>query len=697
MHKEPLSDDRDAKLLIQERERELKWKKMIEKWTKYAGNDKLRKRIYKGIPDSMRGIVWKALLNIDRINNRTRLYEEFRAQARLYSPDIRQIDLDVNRTYRDHIMFRDRYGTKQQDLFHVLAAYSMYNQEVGYCQGMSGIAALLLMYLNEEDAFWALSVLITSSEKHSMHGFFIPGFPKLKRFQEHHETILKKFTPKLFKHLEEEGVFTSLYTLKWFMQCFLDRTPFPLTLRLWDVFLLEGDKILTAMSYNLMKIHKKKFVKQPMEDIVEFLQEKMCDYPYNLDNMMDLLQEARFELRKAGLESPPAPSPLEFPKLSPGSSLKRGVFETASARARKNKEKNKIIAVPAGKQVLPPFPYSENDGMKSDTRSISMSSSGRRSQTSASNISARRSENFSTSLNSEVSHVENLRDTSSNTETSSDVEKLYSGSAVRHSENTGTFTNSIAGRSENFEYSMESIGRRSGRFDRTSESMGRRSGNYEYTSESVGRRPDNLQLTTESASRHSTKRMDSPQLRSQYNEERYSSPYTPTRSDEVRHISHKHEDLSPEYPTTPSGDPFNSFPRSPPRSTSSLSTAEIAKFNQDLKNSYARSQQHYIRKSGRRTKEGQSVPLNDGNRIEDGETYGVSVSSEPSRNVPLLINLPGSVDIERHYNNDSSFSDIRTSNGTSTLGHAPVWHHDGPEGSKQYTLTQSPNRQMTFV
>ena len=42
------------------------------------------------------------------------------------------------------------YNFRQQALFHVLAAYSMYNTEVGYCQGMSEIAALLLMYLNEE-------------------------------------------------------------------------------------------------------------------------------------------------------------------------------------------------------------------------------------------------------------------------------------------------------------------------------------------------------------------------------------------------------------------------------------------------------------------------------------------------------------------------------------------------------------------
>ena len=44
-----------------------------------------------------------------------------------YSRDVRQIDLDVNRTYRNHIMFRERYNTKQQMLFRVLVAYSVYN------------------------------------------------------------------------------------------------------------------------------------------------------------------------------------------------------------------------------------------------------------------------------------------------------------------------------------------------------------------------------------------------------------------------------------------------------------------------------------------------------------------------------------------------------------------------------------------
>ena len=43
---------------------------------------------------------------------------------------MRQVDLDVNRTYRNHEMFRQRYNIKQKELFDVLVAYSVYNTEV---------------------------------------------------------------------------------------------------------------------------------------------------------------------------------------------------------------------------------------------------------------------------------------------------------------------------------------------------------------------------------------------------------------------------------------------------------------------------------------------------------------------------------------------------------------------------------------
>lgn len=313
IHNERLPDKytvHEAKVRDQENVRLNKWRKMLESWDKYYPNEKLRRRVFKGIPNAVRAEVWLRLLDVARIKaEQEGKYLEMRERARLWSPDIRQIDLDVNRTYRNHIMFRERYSVKQQALFHVLAAYSVYNTEVGYCQGMSQIAALLLMYMNEEDAFWAISVLMTD-ERHAMHGFFIQGFPKLRRFQEHHDRVLGRLLPKLKRHLDRYEMHTSLYTLKWFFQCFLDRVPFTLTLRLWDAYILDGEPVLTAMSYTLLRLHRKTLLRMGMEEMIDFLQARLeQDFGFHDDAAMEALQDAMEELRRQGLAVPPGRAP----------------------------------------------------------------------------------------------------------------------------------------------------------------------------------------------------------------------------------------------------------------------------------------------------------------------------------------------------------------------------------------------------
>ncbi|NXW47942.1 US6NL protein, partial [Nyctiprogne leucopyga] len=288
-------------------ERTTKWLKMLKSWEKYKNSEKFHRRIYKGIPLQFRGQVWSLLLDVPKMKEEMKdFYNKLKFQARGSSPDIRQIDLDVNRTYRDHIMFRDRYGVKQQSLFHVLAAYSIYNTEVGYCQGMSQITALLLMYMNEEDAFWAL-VKLLSGPKHAMHGM------------EFHVTwyILGFKLPYLIVCFlqDSQDMSTSFYTTKWFFQCFLDRTPFTLSLRIWDIYILEGERILTAMSYTILKLHRKHLMKLQMEELVEFLQESLAkDFFYEDDFVIDQLQNSISELKRAKLDLPVAGKEDEFPK-----------------------------------------------------------------------------------------------------------------------------------------------------------------------------------------------------------------------------------------------------------------------------------------------------------------------------------------------------------------------------------------------
>ncbi len=50
--------------------------------------------------------------------------------------------------------------------------------------------------------------------------------------------------PRLAAHMEEEGVLPTMYCSQWFLTLYAYTLPIDHLLRVWDVFLLEGPKIL---------------------------------------------------------------------------------------------------------------------------------------------------------------------------------------------------------------------------------------------------------------------------------------------------------------------------------------------------------------------------------------------------------------------------------------------------------------------
>ncbi|CAJ0948646.1 unnamed protein product [Ranitomeya imitator] len=151
-HELPSRTAAEEKQKLQEIERVDKWLKMLKKWTKYRNSEKMFRRVYKGIPLQVRGQVWSLLLDVEAMKSENGgKYEKMKDLAKMYSTEIKQIDLDVNRTFRNHIMFRERYGVKQTALFDVLSAYSVYNtllwHPVGFCACKQGRSQRLPTYL----------------------------------------------------------------------------------------------------------------------------------------------------------------------------------------------------------------------------------------------------------------------------------------------------------------------------------------------------------------------------------------------------------------------------------------------------------------------------------------------------------------------------------------------------------------------
>jgi USP6 N-terminal-like protein len=351
----------ETKLRALEKEREKKWVKMLKKW-KYIESanqklqpddkpkqakgsssnklkesvedkEKLSKRIHKGIPDKLRHLVWKKLLNIDKLMaDNQGVYARMLKLARKYSPDVRQIDFDVNRQFREHLFYMERYSTKQKSLFNVLTAYSMYNSEVGYCQGMATVCGVLLMYMDEEESFWAMHRLL-ADPKYAMHGLYIEGFPKLMRFIAHHDKIITKFMPKLKRHFDKNGLDAILYSLKWFFVIFVERIPFSLCLRVWDLYFLEGERVITATAFTILRLHRNKLLKlKDMDLLTEYLQVQLHkQFGYDDDHMIKTLEISMADLKRVKLDLPPAAQANEFAKNKFGDFVEPD-FETKIGR-----------------------------------------------------------------------------------------------------------------------------------------------------------------------------------------------------------------------------------------------------------------------------------------------------------------------------------------------------------------------------
>lgn len=139
--------------------------------------------------------------------------------------------MDVPRTFPNHPLFqKEGYRDKLQRL---LTAYSLREPIIGYCQGMNAIAAVLLMFMSEEKAFWTLCALVEDR----LNGYFTKNLVGLFVDQSVFEEQLRKKMPHLTQHFTTINFPISAITSKWFMNIFFGSVPTEV-----DIFFLSQSK-----------------------------------------------------------------------------------------------------------------------------------------------------------------------------------------------------------------------------------------------------------------------------------------------------------------------------------------------------------------------------------------------------------------------------------------------------------------------
>nr|XP_011755458.1 TBC1 domain family member 3G-like isoform X4 [Macaca nemestrina] len=181
------------------------------------------------------------------------------------------------------------------------------SQEVGYHRHLSHVTATLLLYLLKEDAFLVLAQLL-AGERHSLQVFYSPNTAWLWRLLSCQEQVLPKSFPKIMRHLGKEGLCTEGSMLMRLLRCFIGGKSFGLTLRLWDVFILEGERVLTAMAHASFKIHRKYLMKLSWSTIWELREQLSQSWALEDNEVLRNLQTSMKELKRKHWDLPlPAP------------------------------------------------------------------------------------------------------------------------------------------------------------------------------------------------------------------------------------------------------------------------------------------------------------------------------------------------------------------------------------------------------
>ena len=206
---------------------------------------KLQGLIQRGIPSSLRGRVWHALLvrSLGGAGEHAALRAALRDQTyyacllrrrgRSSHATVRRlIRTDARRTFAEH-----RHARRlQASVARLLDAYSHRNPAVGYCQSMNFLAATLLLFMGEEAAFWCLCALIERVLPSGTYAAQLQGLTAELRLL---ADVLGRTHGQLLVHLERSGVAIDACCSRWLMTAFVTVLPLGAALRVWDVLLWD--------------------------------------------------------------------------------------------------------------------------------------------------------------------------------------------------------------------------------------------------------------------------------------------------------------------------------------------------------------------------------------------------------------------------------------------------------------------------
>ena len=197
-----------------------------------------------------------------------------------------QIKKDLLRTAPNNISFQ--YGKENYNkLYHILSAYSNYNKNIGYVQGLNFLAAhCIRIYDKEIDAFIFLDGLIRKFKLE--HLFGIKNNELDQKLNEMEKTV-NKWCPEVNKHLQKIFLNYDFFTCKWMITLFSNYMNIKYLFELWDYLIIFGWKFFKGFIISVIKFNEKLILNSSLETITKIMNDilKTKEFENNFNNIIN--------------------------------------------------------------------------------------------------------------------------------------------------------------------------------------------------------------------------------------------------------------------------------------------------------------------------------------------------------------------------------------------------------------------------
>ena len=298
------------KKLIKQQELSKVWvKDLIPNWLKIKKDKKIKEYFYMGLPPSVRGRIWmlcfgnkfsitKEYYQI-QVNTSLEILKKYQKQKekrnKMRENNIKTndnqindvdandkeseideeenkdkeksiiiIELDIERTFPYLGLFKGN-SPMAEDLREILRVFVISRPDIGYIQGLSFIAGILLLNMDKFKAFISLMNLI-------LNPIMLPFYKMDNELIQQRLQLFKQVfyfnLPELCGYFDELGMLPENYFLTWNMTLFTHDVNLELANRIWDVFMIEGVKAIYSAAIVFLSHFEEKLMNMDFVEIM---------------------------------------------------------------------------------------------------------------------------------------------------------------------------------------------------------------------------------------------------------------------------------------------------------------------------------------------------------------------------------------------------------------------------------------------